>query len=523
MKSYNLKIIMHSYENLGESGSENFLKLESLHSKREKTNYDDRELKAISVLVDTLEKQCVKRSVDSLSLLDGFYYSYTMPYVGHEFDLLKVNENKVVNIEVKSQMVDESELLRQLKRNQWYLRGAGFDVTNCYEFVIKNDSKYILYKFNDDKLEISHIDSLIDDLKEINVSKEMDLDCKFDPSYFLISPINHPKEFLEHKYFLTHHQETFENNIIKSVESSDDKEAFIIEGPAGSGKTLLAYDIALKLTNKYKVLIIFGGQLTNQKILCKQINNLTVIPIKELSEYDLHQFDVICIDEVQRIKKEQLQEICSTINKRRKLIACYDEDQKLSLWEIQHKTLETFNEFKLNQESCKLTRSIRSNEVLQDFIMVFLRRKGYKYLKAAEVSGHVEIYYASDAQHAKAIAEHLNRVDGFEFISFTSAYYNFEYNLNLFNKIGSLDTHNVIGKEFPKVSLILGPQFQVTKVGNNAKEVRRIQYKEHPYKEWLFERLLYEGMTRAQKSLAIIIYDNLDLLEYALSCIKNNN
>ncbi len=39
------------------------------------------------------------------------------------------------------------------------------------------------------------------------------------------------------------------------------------------------------------------------------------------------------------------------------------------------------------------------------------------------MSGHVEIYYASDAQHAKAIAEHLNRVDGFKFISFTSTYY----------------------------------------------------------------------------------------------------
>ena len=136
------------------------------------------------------------------------------------------------------------------------------------------------------------------------------------------------------------------------------------------------------------------------------------------------------------------------------------------------------------------------------------------------MSGHVEIYYASDAQHAKAIAEHLYRVDGFEFISFTCAYYNFEYDLNLFKKIGSLDTHKVIGKEFPKVLLILGPQFQVTKVGNDAKEIKRIQYKEHPYKEWLFERLLYEGMTRAQKSLAIIIYDNPDLLEYALSCIK---
>lgn len=520
MKSYNLKIIMHSYENLGDSGSENFLKLESLHSKRKKINYDDRELKAISALVDALEKQCVENSIDSFNLLDGFYYSYTMPYVGHEFDLLKANENKVVNIEVKSQMVDKSKILRQLDRNQWYLLGAGFDVISCYEFVIKNDSEYILYKFNDNKLETSHINNLIKDLKEINVSKGIDLDCKFDPSHFLISPINHPKEFLEHKFFLTHQQEEFENNIIKSVESSDDKEAFIIEGPAGSGKTLLAYDIALKLTNKYKVLIVFGGQLTNQKILCKQINNLIVIPIKELSEYDLHQFDVICIDEAQRIKKEQLQEICSIINNRRKLIVCYDEDQKLSLWEIQHKTLETFNEFKLNQERCKLTGSIRSNKVLQDFITVFLRREGYKRLEPVKVSGHVEIYYASDAQYAKAIAEHLNRVDDFEFISFTCAYYNSEYDLNLFNKIGSLDTHNVIGKEFPKVSLILGPQFQVTKVIDNAKEVKRIQYKKHPYKEWLFERLLYEGMTRAQKSLAIIIYENLDLLEYALSCIK---
>ena len=34
MKSYNLKIIMHSYENLGDSGSENFLKNFQIYKKR---------------------------------------------------------------------------------------------------------------------------------------------------------------------------------------------------------------------------------------------------------------------------------------------------------------------------------------------------------------------------------------------------------------------------------------------------------------------------------------------------------
>ncbi len=43
-------------------------------------------------------------------------------------------------------------------------------------------------------------------------------------------------------------------------------------------------------------------------------------------------------DETSRIEKEQLQEICSTINKRKKIM-CYVTMMKISLREIQQKTL----------------------------------------------------------------------------------------------------------------------------------------------------------------------------------------
>ena len=36
-----------------------------------------------------------------ISKLDNFYYSYTIPHIGKEFDLLKIDKSCILNIELK--------------------------------------------------------------------------------------------------------------------------------------------------------------------------------------------------------------------------------------------------------------------------------------------------------------------------------------------------------------------------------------------------------------------------------------
>ena len=45
---------------------------------------------------------------------DGWVYSFTIPQVGKEFDLLRITDNSVVNLELKSRRVDEAKIEKQL-------------------------------------------------------------------------------------------------------------------------------------------------------------------------------------------------------------------------------------------------------------------------------------------------------------------------------------------------------------------------------------------------------------------------
>ena len=97
-----------------------------------------------------------------------------------------------------------------------------------------------------------------------------DINKLFNPSNYLISPFNSTKKFMEEEYFLTEHQEEIRTNVMKVVETST-TEFMALTGAAGTGKTLLTYDIAKELRNKGKrVLIVHCAQLNSgQSIIPK--------------------------------------------------------------------------------------------------------------------------------------------------------------------------------------------------------------------------------------------------------------
>ena len=50
-----------------------------------------------------------------------FFYSFTMPKLGKEFDLLRIGSDSIVNIELKSGNVSDEVIKRQLEQNRYYL------------------------------------------------------------------------------------------------------------------------------------------------------------------------------------------------------------------------------------------------------------------------------------------------------------------------------------------------------------------------------------------------------------------
>lgn len=84
-----------------------------LSQREEKLQIRDYEFESLKVLVDVLINYNV-----GPAQMDGFFFSYKIKHIGKEFDLLKVSkDNRVLNVELKSESIAEEKIEKQLKRN----------------------------------------------------------------------------------------------------------------------------------------------------------------------------------------------------------------------------------------------------------------------------------------------------------------------------------------------------------------------------------------------------------------------
>ncbi|MEE0028482.1 MAG: hypothetical protein U0J70_12900, partial [Atopobiaceae bacterium] len=74
---------------------------------------------------------------------DGFAYSFRIPQVSSEFDLLKIAADAVVNVELKAVSVGEERIRRQLTRNRYYLGPLG-KRTFTFTYVLEPRALYEL-------------------------------------------------------------------------------------------------------------------------------------------------------------------------------------------------------------------------------------------------------------------------------------------------------------------------------------------------------------------------------------------
>lgn len=74
------------------------------------------EIESLRLLADYLLE-----NGSSLNELDGFFYSFHIPQIGKEFDLLKITDSVCLNIELKSTTVSEEQICKQLVKNCHYL------------------------------------------------------------------------------------------------------------------------------------------------------------------------------------------------------------------------------------------------------------------------------------------------------------------------------------------------------------------------------------------------------------------
>ena len=64
-----------------------------------------------------------------------FFYSFQIPKLGKEFDLLQIKDDQIVNIELKSGIVSDEAIRRQLIQNRYYLSVFGKPILS-YTYIM---------------------------------------------------------------------------------------------------------------------------------------------------------------------------------------------------------------------------------------------------------------------------------------------------------------------------------------------------------------------------------------------------
>lgn len=120
----------------------------------------------------------------------------------------------------------------------------------------------------------------------------------------------------------------------------------------------------------------------------------------------------------------------------------------------------------------------------------------------------MKVIYEPNKTEALKRAKKLEK-EGYTYISFTPSFYNHELDYQK----SEHNTHNVIGQEFEGVCMLLDYSWRY--------ENRRLTGKIHPNPDYLFEQLLYQGLTRVRSKLALVICSK-EVLSSVLPLLKNS-
>lgn len=493
MNFTNLFSILESKNNLSDELFKKYLEYQNIY-------LEDGEMEDLFKLTQNLA-----REDESLDIFDGYYIGYKIPQISKEFDLLKITETSVINIELKSG-ANEEKIKEQLIRNKYYLDFLGkvkiYNITyqsNEDQFYILNEEKKLNKLDTKELIKILLLEApLADDLNKL-----------FDPSKFLVSPFNSTEKYIKGEYFLTNQQKEFKEKILKIIEENK-YSSCAVSGKAGTGKTLLVYDIAKEiLLTKKKVLIIHCGKLNRGHIKLRDQHNIEIIPIISFTESIIDKnYDLIIFDEAQRIYSKQLEVILKNKEKSNYLFS-YDKSQTLSHRDGKYGKYIASELYEKVTNRFELSENIRTNEEVSSFIRRFINIKDNKSQRQYK---NITIQYFENMNCISNYVRNL-KDDGWVYISYTNKQYgNATYETYNTNCEYLLNAHDVIGQEFDNVVVIVGEKFLYQETG---------ELTHHSGGPYMPHKMLFQAMTRVRKKLKIIIVNNPKILERCIEILNS--
>lgn len=443
--------------------------------------------------------------------LMGYYVGQrTQSGICEEFDLLRFSPEAVINIEVKTTWPSRREkCLEQLLSHQNVLRLIR-PVSYCFTYIVDTNELYVL---EEDELNSISFECLIDSLDNNYIDEN--LLAKTDLSSMLISPYSEPQRFLNHEYVLTQQQEEIKRKVL-----SDDVMYSIIRGCAGTGKSLLLMDLARCYHNEGKKVIVFLCRNYASKYKLSQALGITIEEIKMMEAMvdskKIDEYDVLLLDEAQRIRSEQLDRVQSLSARGVKVVFSLDPLQTLNKREIE--TDITGSICMLEHSNVyELSNRIRVNEAIDLFSqrMVHINCKKWHstdfsciHMTYFESEENCKVYLKQLSKHGDCViiepTPYTTKTTGTE-----------KRKKKLAN---SRDPHSVLGEEFDNVVVLLDEYINYVDIdGERLMESTYPDY--YPYD---MNHCIYEAVTRAKKSLEIVVLNNRELY-VEISSILNVN
>jgi len=458
-----------------------------------------------------------------------FYYSFVMPKLGKEFDLLRVNDGSVVNVELKSGEVSDETIRKQLLQNRYYLATLG---KSMYSYTYVSGIGRLVRLSNSGRLVEADWEELAQVLERQTDCYDGHIEELFKEDRYLISPLTDPGRFLRREYFLTAQQKDIKKQILwrireitiggtgasgqklskqntpgQAVPEQTTSSWPLLQGFTGlpgTGKTLLLYDMAMELSWREKVCVLHFGahekELEQLDERLKRIDFYYCDPAKAISVEG--RYCAILVDEGHRIGEAALASILECAEKwNAPVIFSYDCEDMISPKErVQDgagliEATEGFVKY-------HLTNRIRMNSELSAFIgcAVYLRNGNHR-----QEYPSVALAYACDEAEEKRL-------------------------LHVFEKKGYTCIRDAVTascREFDRVVMLIDDSFAYDEEGylrcTVCNSADTVENREGENRSISGVRNLFHGLSRAKKSIAVIVRNNEIVFETLLSVIQKQS
>ncbi|MBR1931202.1 MAG: ATP-binding protein [Lachnospiraceae bacterium] len=442
----------------------------------------------------------------------NFYYSFVMPKLGKEFDLLRVSEEYVVNVELKSGNVSDETIQKQLLQNRYYLATLG-----------KGMYFYTYVSGVDRLVRLSNSGRLVEaDWEELARVLERQRDCYrghieelFKEDKYLISPLTDPGRFLRQEYFLTFQQKDIKKQILKRLKQNEgQKEQGIsvqgFTGFPGTGKTILLYDIAMQLSRRDKVCVFhFGSHTKELEQLNERLKRIDFYYYENTERLSVQrQYSAIFVDEGHKMDEVTLDDILMLADRwSAPMIISYDREDCLSPDErrmIGADLIEAIPGF----VGYRLTNRIRLNNELSTFIRcVMCVASGNHRSEYPSVS----LAYATNSEETRKLLHNFEK-EGYIYI--------WDAALGEPRDMCGerIEVSEATCKEYAKVVMLINGSFAYDEQGY----LRYPVGVENERGQESIVRNLFHGLSRAKENIAIVVENNEPVFDRLLGIVQRD-